>query len=168
MADPAVATPFAALSLIVAPAILTNASSVLAMSTSNRLARAVDRARELARQLEAGGETPAGQSERRLHDLTVTEDRAVLLLRALRSFYSALGAFATATLLSLVGAVAAAAATGVAVQVLELAALVAGAVAVIALVHGSALLLRETGLAVAVLQERAERVRARRAGTIPS
>jgi hypothetical protein len=29
-------TPFAALSLIVAPAILTNASSVLAMSTSNR------------------------------------------------------------------------------------------------------------------------------------
>lgn len=45
--------PFAALSLIVAPAILTNASSVLAMSTSNRLARAVDRARELARQLES-------------------------------------------------------------------------------------------------------------------
>jgi len=44
--------PFAVLSLIVAPAILTNAASVLAMSTSNRLARAVDRARELARQLE--------------------------------------------------------------------------------------------------------------------
>jgi hypothetical protein len=38
------ANPFAALSLIVAPAILTNASAVLAMSTSNRLARAVDRA----------------------------------------------------------------------------------------------------------------------------
>ena len=37
MAD---SNPFAALSLIVAPVILTNASSVLAMSTSNRLARA--------------------------------------------------------------------------------------------------------------------------------
>ena len=49
MAD---ANPFAALSLIVAPAILTNASSILAMSTSNRLARAADRARELAKQLE--------------------------------------------------------------------------------------------------------------------
>ena len=49
--DPA--NPFAAFSLIVAPAILTNASSVLAMSTGNRLARSVDRARDLARQLEA-------------------------------------------------------------------------------------------------------------------
>jgi hypothetical protein len=39
--------PFAVLSLIVAPAILTNASCVLVMSTSNRLARVVDRARNL-------------------------------------------------------------------------------------------------------------------------
>jgi len=38
---------FSALSLIVAPAVLTNAASVLLMSTSNRLARSVDRAREL-------------------------------------------------------------------------------------------------------------------------
>ena len=166
MPEPVVATPLAALSLIVAPAILTNASSVLAMSTSNRLARAVDRARELARQLEAPDDTLRDQNERRLHDLTVTEDRAVLLLRALRSFYSALGGFATATLLSLVGAVAAVTATGIAVRVLELAALIAGAIAVAALVHGSALLLRETGLAVAVLQERAENVRARRAGAL--
>ena len=44
--------PFAVLSLIVAPAILTNAASVLVMSTSNRLARAIDRARDLARELE--------------------------------------------------------------------------------------------------------------------
>jgi len=40
--------PFAILSFIVAPAVLTNASSVLSMSTTNRLARAVDRARELS------------------------------------------------------------------------------------------------------------------------
>jgi len=53
--DPQV-NPFAVLSLIVAPAVLTNASSVLAMSTSNRLARAVDRARELSKQLEEAGE----------------------------------------------------------------------------------------------------------------
>jgi hypothetical protein len=50
-------SPFAPRSLIVAPAILTNASSVLAMSTSNRLARAVDRARDLARQLEASDQS---------------------------------------------------------------------------------------------------------------
>jgi hypothetical protein len=45
--------PFAVLSLIVAPAVLTNACSVLVLSTSNRLARATDRVRELAKQLEA-------------------------------------------------------------------------------------------------------------------
>ena len=52
--DPQV-NPFAVLSFIVAPAVLTNASSVLALSTSNRLARAVDRARELSKQLEEAG-----------------------------------------------------------------------------------------------------------------
>ena len=159
------ASPFAALSLIVAPAILTNASSVLAMSTSNRLARAVDRARELARQLEASNLPSGEDGARRLHELTVSEHRSVLLLRALRSFYSALGAFASATLVSLIGAVAARTNGGAVVHVLELVALLAGVLAVAALVHGSALLFRETGLAVAVLQERAERVRTRRDAT---
>ncbi len=91
--------PFAALSLIVAPAILTNACAVLSMSTSNRLARAVDRARELAKQLEdpvAGAGGP--ESTRRLGELAAAEQRTVMLLGALRSFYVALGAFAAATL----------------------------------------------------------------------
>jgi Protein of unknown function (DUF2721) len=158
------ASPLAALSLIVAPAILTNASSVLAMSTSNRLARAVDRARELARQLETPEAGTGEQGDRRFHDLRVTEDRTVLLMRALRSFYFALGWFAAATLLSLVGAVAEAAAPGAAaVRALAILGLVSGGLAVTALIHGSGLLLRETRLAVALLQERAERLRARRA-----
>ena len=109
--------PFAALSLIVAPAILTNACSVLAMSTSNRLARAVDRARELSRQVEAPGEH---DDTRLLHELSVNEDRAVLLLRVLRSFYTALGAFALATLVSLIGAVMAAVEPSGIVRALEL------------------------------------------------
>ena len=46
-------TPYAALTLIVAPAILTNASSVLALGTSNRFARAVDRQWQLSDLLEA-------------------------------------------------------------------------------------------------------------------
>ena len=50
--------PFAVLSLIAAPAILTNCCSLLAMSTSNRLARAVDRAHELTKQLEEAGAWP--------------------------------------------------------------------------------------------------------------
>src|SRR5712691_5067756 len=97
------ANPFAVLSLIVAPAILTNASSVLAMSTSNRLARAVDRARELARQLDHDGNKAEPEDPRRLHELLTNETRAELLLRVLRSFYIALGGFAAPTLVSLVG-----------------------------------------------------------------
>jgi hypothetical protein len=159
MPDP-VASPFAALSLIVAPAILTNASSVLAMSTSNRLARAVDRGRELARQLEDDASTE--DDDRRLNELSVTEDRAILLVRSLRSFYTALGAFAVATLVSLVGAVAVTAAGGVGVKALEVVALIAGALAVAALVYGSLLLLRETSLAVDVMRERTRLVRRHR------
>jgi hypothetical protein len=155
-------SPFAALSLIVAPAILTNASSVLAMSTSNRLARAVDRGRDLARQLEDRARTD--DDGRRLNELSVTEDRAILLVRALRSFYTALGAFAVATLVSLVGAVAATAAGGVGVKPLEVVALLAGALAVAALVYGSLLLLRETSLAVDVMRERTRLLRRHRAG----
>jgi hypothetical protein len=153
--------PFAALSLIVAPAILTNACAVLSMSTSSRLARAVDRARELAKQLEdptAGAGGP--ESTRRLGELAAAEQRTVMLLGALRSFYVALGAFAAATLISLLGAVLIQL-SGPIVLTLEASAVATGAIAVGALVHGSMLLVRETRIAVLVLRERAAAVRAR-------
>jgi hypothetical protein len=156
--DPS-ANPFAALSLIVAPAILTNASSVLAMSTSNRLARAVDRARERLRQIESEGDSPERESH--LRDLTITEDRAVLLLRVLRSFYVALGAFATATLVSLIGATLASVGTRPAVSVFEALGICTGALGVGSLTFGSLLLVRETRLAVTTLQRRVAAARAR-------
>jgi hypothetical protein len=155
--DPAV-NPFAALSLIAAPAILTNASAVLAMSTSNRLARAVDRGRELLRLAESDGNTP--ERERRLYDLGVAEQRSVLLLRVLRSFYIALAAFALATLVSLIGATVATAAPAMAVRVIELLGLGSGVIGVGALMHGAVLLVRETRLAVTALQERVAQGRA--------
>jgi hypothetical protein len=159
--------PFAVLSLIVAPAILTNASSVLTMSTSNRLARAVDRARELARQLEdtshpdPSPDEGARESARRLKELAATEERAALLMRVLQSFYVALGGFAVAVLASLLGAVISLLRTGYVVEALEVIAVSAGGVAVASLVRGSALLVRETGIAVAIMHERAESVRGR-------
>jgi Protein of unknown function (DUF2721) len=153
--------PFAVLSLIVAPAILTNACSLLSMSTSNRLARAVDRARELAKQLE---EPAAGagslDATRRLNELAAVEQRSVMLVGALRSFYVALGGFAAATLVSLFGAVLIRF-SGPIVLALEIAAVTTGAIAVGALVHGSVLLVRETRIAVYVLRERAAAIRAR-------
>jgi hypothetical protein len=147
--------PFAALSLIVAPAILTNACSVLILSTSNRLARAVDRARELARELEADQDFDSPVGARRLRDLTVTEVRSLLLVRAMRSYYVALSGLAVATLVSLLGAVLVPAGQPVLAETLEAMAVLAGLMAVGALVYGSVLLVRDTQLAVSVLRERA-------------
>jgi len=155
--------PFAALSLIVAPAILTNACSVLAMSTSNRLARAVDRARELARQLEGADShtVPASEKDnaRRLEELDATERRAEMLLFVLRSFYIALGGFASATLASLLGAILAVYSGGPFVKVFEIIGVSAGLVGVGSLVRGSAILVRETGIAVQVIHKRAASIR---------
>ena len=160
------ANPFAAFSLIVAPAILTNASSVLAMSTSNRLARAVDRARDLARQLEAlDGPADSGADrrpfERLLGELTATEQRTTMLLRVLQSFYLALGGFASSTLAALLGAVLARFDSGPVLVLLEIVAVAAGTVGVAALVRGSVILVRETAIAVRIVSERAASVRAR-------
>src|SRR5260221_3709502 len=155
--------PFAVLSLIVATAILTNASSVLTMSTSNRLARAVDRARELSKQLEESGYLSSPEAIRRLRELSAAEQRSLLLLSALRSFYVALGGFASATLVSLLGAVVAPIGVEALIRGLEVVSIVAGIVAVSALVHGSAVLVRETRIVVQVLQERAASVHARAA-----
>jgi len=47
-------SPFAVVTFIAAPALLTNASSVLAMSTINRMLRTRDRMRELYLQSEDG------------------------------------------------------------------------------------------------------------------
>ncbi|MEI8019475.1 MAG: DUF2721 domain-containing protein [Schlesneria sp.] len=153
--------PFAVLSLIVAPAILTNATSVLIMSTSNRLARGVDRARELSKQLEETTNFDCHEARRRLNELTATEDRTLLLLHSLRSFYIALGAFASSAFTSVIGAVLAPVQLAMFVVPLEMAAVVAGMVAVSAMVHGSLLLLRETRIAVQVITQRASNVRER-------
>lgn len=155
------ANPFAVLSLMVAPAILTNAASLLAMSTSNRLARAVDRGRELLKQLEGAADLSSPVATRRLNDLNAAEHRAILLVAALQRFYIAIGGFAVATFVSLLGAALAAMDQRLAVQVLELAGIVAGLLAVAAIVHGSVLLTRETRIALGVMRDRVERIKSR-------
>jgi hypothetical protein len=156
MSDPI--NPLGALSFIVAPAVLTNASSILILSTSNRLARAIDRARSLAAQLELPGKIPDRFTGLRLKEMASSERRALMLLGALRLFYASLGAFAGAALTSLLGA-------AVAVQsdtlsaTLELVAVAAGFIGVAGLVFGCVLLLRETRLAVVVVSEEATLLR---------
>ncbi|MGD9210766.1 MAG: DUF2721 domain-containing protein [Desulfobacteraceae bacterium] len=61
--------PFIMLTFIVAPAVLTNCSALMAMSTSNRFARTIDRARELAKQIEEGGNEDTDATNRSLNDI---------------------------------------------------------------------------------------------------
>jgi hypothetical protein len=156
MDDPT--NPFGALSLIVAPAVLTNASSILVLSTSNRLARAIDRARDLASQLEQPDSTPSRFTSLRLTQLTGSERRALLLLSALRLFYASLGAFAGAALTSLLGG-ALGSRQDALPTALEVVAVGAGFIGVAGLVAGCVLLLRETRIAVRVVSEEAALLR---------
>ena len=157
MSDPT--NPFAALSLIVAPAVLTNASSVLVLSTSNRLARAVDRARSLAAHLESPAPARESLIALRFKEMDSAERRALLLLSALRFFYASIGAFATAALTSLVGAALLGTPVDVLPATLEIVAVAAGFIGVTGLVLGCVLLLRETRIAVRVVSDEARLLR---------
>jgi hypothetical protein len=144
------ANPFAILTFIAAPAILTNASSVMALGTSNRFARAVDRARALARAEPRGDPAEAALRDRQL---AAVGRRGLLLVRALTAFYLSVGSFAAASLVSLLGAAA------VVVQQSELravsfgVALAAGVAGVGGLVTGSAILVFETRLTLRILRD---------------
>ena len=162
MTDPR--TALGALSFIVAPAVLTNASSILVLSTSNRLARAVDRMRVVSAQLE---QSPGGRDSittLRMKELDSSERRALMLLNALRCFYASLGSFAVSAITSLLGATVADGGFARLSAALELVALGAGFVAVTGLVVGCVLLLRETRIAVRTVSEEAALLRDRFAG----
>jgi hypothetical protein len=148
-------SPFAVLTAIVAPAILTNASSVLALGTSNRLARVVDRTRIVAAELAAyDPESPHYQMwAAQLEPLHV---RAQMLIKALRFFYAGLGLFAASALVSVGGSIAAYYGQGFLFEVAAALAVMSGASAVIGLVSGCVLMVHETQLAVKSLAEEAK------------
>jgi len=99
-------SPFAALTFVAAPALLTNASSVLALSTINRMLRTRDHMTELLRKSEAGIQSDIAANHL-FEMVNRVETQAALLLKALHAIYVGLGAFASATLVTLLGAGAA-------------------------------------------------------------
>jgi hypothetical protein len=147
--------PFAVLTAIVAPAILTNASSVLALGTSNRLARVVDRTRVVASELTAF-EHGSADYERWAAQLEPLHVRAQLLLKALRCFYAGLGLFAASALVSVGGSIAAYYGQKLFFELGAALAVLTGASAVLGLTFGCVLMVRETQLAVQNLTEEAK------------
>jgi hypothetical protein len=157
--------PFALLTFIVAPAILTNASSVMALGTSNRFARAIDRARVISAKLDNEKSLEGGEVEFQTRQLQFSERRVLILVRALTSFYVAVGAFAATSLVSLIGA-GFSVIHQVLLQRLSLGlGLVAGLIGVGGLVVGSILLVRETRMTLLILGEETEQMLKRAART---
>jgi len=152
--------PFAVLTAVVAPAILTNASSVLCLGTSNRIARVVDRTRVVAAEI---GSFEAGSSEYlvRVNQLERLQARAQLLFRALRITYASLGAFAAAALISVIGSAIAFYDLKLVFQAAAVAGLAIGAFGVTGLVSGCVLMVQETQLALQNISEEAELARIR-------
>lgn len=146
--------PFAVLTAVVAPAILTNASSVLALGTSNRLARVVDRTRVVAAKLAScdisDAEYPGWAVQQQRQQV-----RAQLLVKALRFFYSALGLFAAEALISIAGAIVPYY-SRLLFKAAAVLAILTGASAVAGLAWGCVLMIRETRLAVQNLEEEAK------------
>ena len=145
--------PFAALTIVVAPAILTNASSVLCLGTANRLARVVDRTRVVSAELAntAPNTRNLEACQHKLQDLRI---RWTLVLRALKLFYMSLGSFAAA-LISLFGSEFTASGQHLTFNFIAMLGLLAGTAGVAGLVLGCTVMVRETGLAIKSLEEEA-------------
>ncbi|MGZ4817254.1 MAG: DUF2721 domain-containing protein [Terriglobales bacterium] len=149
---PIAENPFAVLTAVVAPAILTNASSVLSLGTGNRLARVVDRTRAVMGQL-AAMDSASAEHRAWTMQLEGLRVRSKLLVTALRNFYAALGLFAASALISVVGSISAYFGEQLFFEAAAALAIVTGAAAVIGLSWGCALMVRETRLAVQNLAE---------------
>ena len=145
--------PFAVLSFLAAPAILTNASTLLALSTSNRLARAADRARSAAAMVLASKPAEQVLIDLNEKDFQVATRRAAMLVEALRAFYLAAGSFAAGTCVALLGAFAAYFGVSWMVLVAQVGTIVIAMVGVGALVSGALKLVAETRLALSVLED---------------
>jgi hypothetical protein len=89
-------SPLALVSYVGGPALLSNATALFILSTSNRFARSLDRARILAERPDASED---GQNE-----LRDAHRRVRLIVRALTSFYFAAATFALGTLAAIAGA----------------------------------------------------------------
>jgi hypothetical protein len=149
---------FALLTLIVAPAVLTNASSVLALNTANRFGRVVDRSRQLVDEMREG--IHAELNTLRGSQVGRLRLRAGLLLRAQTCFYAALGLFVTAALVSVVGS-ALAVDHKIAYRAAAIAGFAVGSTAALSLLYGCTLLVRETRLALLSLSEETALLEAR-------
>jgi len=158
MPTPVSDSPFAVLTLIAAPAVFTNACSLLSLGTGNRLARVVDRTRAVVKDLHGAEIDPATRALWKSH-LGRLEKRGSLLVRAMSFFYGAIGCFAAASVNSILGASVVSAHYTWAFQAIVIVSFVLGTVGFVGLAVGCSFLVNETRLALRSMYEEAELAR---------
>jgi hypothetical protein len=151
--EPGLDNPFVILSYIAGPALLTNATALLTLSTTNRFGRSVDRSRVLMAEI---GVAPAGLRPLLRRDLAANQRRARVIARAMGALYLAFGTFALATMLSIAGAVFAQFGIPALLGVDIVAAAVVGGVGFVALVVAAVALIQESRLALRALSLEAQ------------
>jgi hypothetical protein len=145
--------PFAVLTFISAPAILTNASCVLLFGTGNRYGRAIDRMHDLSRLVEKGVTLGQAELQLRLRQLDAGETRTLLIVRALTCFYTAVAGFVACTLISLIGAALVYRQAALGISFSFAFAGVAGTIGALAMMTGALMLARETTYSFRILKE---------------
>ena len=158
-------SPFAVLTLIGAPALLTNTSSVLALSTTTRMLRTRERMEALFVK-SAGPDLSLAESARLVQTVNRVEHQAGLLLRSLHAIYIALGSFSAATLVTLLGAALAPYQGAFWFRGLTWLALGLGLAGVSGLVFGCAKLFQATQLSLVMTREEAVIIRERQRAAI--
>lgn len=154
--------PFVILSYIAGPALLTNATSLLTLATTNRFARSVDRARYLLGELAHAGPELEPILRR---DLELSQRRARVIARAMAGLYLAAGMFALATMLSVVGGVLSQLGVTIGLGFDITAAAIAGGIGFVAFVTAALALIEESRLALRALTLEAREVDVRLAAT---
>jgi len=152
-------SPFAVLSFIAGPALLTNATTVLLLGTVNRYARALDRARHLAGGIATITEADEERVEWLEREIDIAHRRVLLIVRTLTAFYTAVGAFGLGTLAFLTGAILLEEIGPVASRFVTIFTLGTTVVGVICLIFGSGALVWESRLTYQLLADEAAQIR---------
>ncbi len=159
-------SPLAVLTAVVAPALLTNSSSVLVLGLGNRVARVIDRTRTVAAVM-AGVDERSEFYGRLQYQANLLERRSHMLSKALRLGYAAVGGFAGEALIAVLGGMLVYYNFNMAARAAGLVALGIGFGSVGSLVVACVYMVRETAVALDNLDEEAKTVRMEAARSVP-
>jgi hypothetical protein len=154
---PIAESPFAILTAVVAPALLTNSSTVLVLGLGNRIARVIDRTRTVAGVMASVAEN-SELYQRLQQQADLLKMRAQILGKALRLGYAAVGGFAAEALIAVLGGMLMHYELLLPARVAAMAAFAIGIGSVGSLVFACIYMVRETAIALDNLTEEANTV----------